>query len=118
MTDESPSPAAETDFPNGFFEPSTARNNGNQDLTNFQLSDSLINSAQIRCSPVAIGGTLTVATGLTTCTGVYAVTQADINRGLTLTNTAIAQTTQAGISRTAPAEDPGEHKTEYLTARL
>lgn len=69
-------------------------NTGNQDLQNLQLSDSLIAGTSLRCAPVALGQTLTVSTGATTCTGVYTVTQADINRGTPLINTAVAQTTQ------------------------
>lgn len=72
----------------------TVTNAGNQDLQNMQLSDSLINSQSLRCSPVAIGQTLTVATPVTTCTGTYTVTQADINRGSSLVNTVIVQTVQ------------------------
>jgi uncharacterized repeat protein (TIGR01451 family) len=76
----------------------TVSNNGNQDLQNFQLSDSLIPASTLRCTPVNIGQTLTVSTKVTTCTGSYTVVQADINRGSPLLNTVIVQTVQ-----TAPA---------------
>jgi len=72
----------------------TASNGGNQDLQNFQLSDSLIPSSALRCTPVSFGQTLTVATRVTTCTGAYTVVQADMNRGTVLINTVVAQTAQ------------------------
>ncbi len=72
----------------------TLTNLGNQDLQNLQLSDSLIPSQTLRCSPVSLGQTLTVSTRVTTCTGTYTVVQADINRGAPLINTVIAQTVQ------------------------
>lgn len=66
-------------------------NDGNTDLSNLRLSDSLIRSADLSCQPVALGGTLTVAARSTTCTGAYRVTQDDVNAGATLRNVAIAQ---------------------------
>ncbi len=72
----------------------TVTNGGNQDLQNMQLSDSLIPSNSLRCTPVQIGQTLTVATRVTTCTGTYTVQQSDINRGASVLNSVIVQTAQ------------------------
>jgi uncharacterized repeat protein (TIGR01451 family) len=66
-------------------------NTGNQDLENLQVADSLLNAGSLVCSPVAIGQTLSVAIGSTTCTARYTVTQTDINSGAPLLNTVIVQ---------------------------
>lgn len=52
-----------------------------------QLTDNLVS---LQCNPVSNGGTLPAFTGTTTCTGRYTVTQADLNRGSNLVNTATA----------------------------
>jgi uncharacterized repeat protein (TIGR01451 family) len=71
-------------------------NTGTIDLTNLQVTDNLIPSAQLTCAPVAIGQTLTVAAPNTVCSGAYTVTQKDIDAGVNIVNIATVQTAQVG----------------------
>jgi hypothetical protein len=72
-------------------------------LTNFRLSDPLIDgvAANLVCSPVPVGGSLGVSIK-TTCVGTTTATQAAINSGANIVNTATA-TFQEAPSASASA---------------
>jgi uncharacterized repeat protein (TIGR01451 family) len=73
------------------------QNTGTKTLTNFQISDPLVQGGtgrQVVCSP-SLGGSL-AASATATCTASYIVTQADMNAGRDLVNVATAQFVEFG----------------------
>lgn len=73
----------------------TITNTGTADLRNLRVIDPLIsnNDNNLRCSPVALGGTLTARSPTTTCSGTYTVTQNDLNTLSSIVNTASVSAT-------------------------
>ncbi len=67
-------------------------------MRNLRVIDPLItnNDNNLRCSPVALGSTLTALSPTTTCSGTYTVTQNDLNTLSAIVNT--ASVTATGLS--------------------
>ena len=68
----------------------TITNTGSSDLPNLRVVDPLIqnNVNDLKCTPVAIGSTLTVSSPTTTCVGTSIVSQQDLNTLTAIINTA------------------------------
>ena len=88
----------------------TVTNTGNTSITSpISITDNLIDPADLSCPALPAGGLSPVAPNNTIiCTGVYTVTQADLDRG-TVTNLASATdgtTTSPTVSETIPDGSP------------
>jgi hypothetical protein len=90
----------------------TVRNTGNVLLTSLSVVDTRVTS--LFCRPVGIGSNLPTGSS-TVCTGSYDVTQADINAGLALVNTA---TVKVGRKEMGKKKIAKKKKKKSLTTLL